>query len=53
MTKQHVQTQQGHVFEEGSFGVEFFEGLEPDVEGNGDVIVGRHWSSRYVDGGLE
>jgi len=45
MTKQHVQTEQGHVFEEGSFGVEFFEGLEPDVAGNADVIVSRHWSS--------
>jgi len=37
MTKQHVQTEQGHVFEEGSFGVEFFDGLEPGVEGNADV----------------
>jgi len=45
MTKQHVSTKAGKVFEEGSFGVEFFPGLEPDVLGNGDVIVGRHWSS--------
>jgi nicotinamidase-related amidase len=34
-------------FEEGSFGVEFLEGLEPDVK-NGDVVVSKHWSSRYV-----
>ncbi len=32
-------------FEEGSWGVEIYEGLEPDVEGNGDVIVSKHWSS--------
>jgi hypothetical protein len=34
-------------FEEGSWGVEFLEGLEPNVE-NGDVIVSKHWSSRQV-----
>jgi nicotinamidase-related amidase len=34
-------------FEEGSWGVEFLEGLEPDVK-NGDVIVSKHWSSRCV-----
>jgi nicotinamidase-related amidase len=33
------------VFEEGSWGVEFFEGLEPS-KGNGDVVVSKHWSSR-------
>jgi nicotinamidase-related amidase len=32
-------------FEEGSWGVEFLEGLEPDIK-NGDVIVSKHWSSR-------
>jgi nicotinamidase-related amidase len=33
-------------FEEGTWGVEIFEGLEPDVVGNGDVVVSKHWSSR-------
>ena len=31
-------------FEEGSWGVEIYEGLEPSIE-NGDVIVSKHWSS--------
>ena len=34
-------------FEEGSWGVEIYEGLEPRVE-NGDVVVSKHWSSRSV-----
>lgn len=34
------------VFEEGSFGAEFFEGLGPD-HSNGDVVVSKHWNSRY------
>jgi nicotinamidase-related amidase len=32
--------------EEGSWGAEIFEGLEPDVLGNGDVVVSKHWNSR-------
>jgi len=35
-------------FEEGSWGVEIFEGLGPEVE-KGDVVVSKHWSSRSVD----
>jgi hypothetical protein len=31
-------------FEERSWGVEIFEGLKPDVEGNGDVVVSKHVS---------
>lgn len=31
-------------FEEGSWGVEIFEGLEPSLE-NGDVVVSKHWCS--------
>ena len=31
-------------FEEGSWGVEIYEGLEPDVVGNGDVVVSKHVS---------
>lgn len=38
--------QKEHVaFEEGSWGVEIYEGLEPKVE-NGDVVFSKHWSSR-------
>jgi nicotinamidase-related amidase len=33
-------------FEEGSWGVEFYTGMEPDVT-NGDVVVSKHWNSRY------
>ena len=36
-------------FEEGSWGVDICEGLEPSLE-NRDVIVSKHWSSRYVSG---
>jgi nicotinamidase-related amidase len=36
---------EGTAFTEGSWGVEIYKGLEPDVE-NGDVIVSKHWSSR-------
>lgn len=41
-------SQKEHVaFEEGSWGVEMYEGLEPSLE-NGDVVVSKHWSSRYA-----
>jgi nicotinamidase-related amidase len=33
------------VFEEGSWGSEYFKGMEPDFE-NGDVLVSKHWNSR-------
>lgn len=33
------------VFEEGSFGAKFYEGLEPDFE-KGDVVISKHWNSR-------
>ncbi|KAM0162326.1 hypothetical protein ACHAQE_003766 [Botrytis cinerea] len=36
---------ENNVFAEGSWGVEIYKGLEPDVEGNGDVIVSKHWCS--------
>lgn len=32
--------------EEGSWGAELFDGLAPDVLGNKDVVVGKHWNSR-------
>lgn len=38
---------QNVAFEEGSWGVEMYEGLKPDLE-NGDVVISKHWSSRYV-----
>ena len=38
----------GKAIEEGSWGAELYEGMEPDVLGNGDVVVSRHWNSRYV-----
>ncbi|KAH8787483.1 Isochorismatase-like protein [Hyaloscypha sp. PMI_1271] len=31
-------------FQEGSWGVDIYEGLEPSLE-NGDVVVSKHWSS--------
>ena len=31
-------------FEEGSWGVEIYKGLEPNLA-NGDVVVSKHWSS--------
>jgi nicotinamidase-related amidase len=34
-----------HAIEEGSWGAEIYEGLEPDVK-HGDVVVSRHWNSR-------
>jgi nicotinamidase-related amidase len=33
------------VFEEGSWGAEFFEGMGPDFS-SGDVVVAKHWNSR-------
>jgi nicotinamidase-related amidase len=36
-------------FEKGSWGAEIYEGLEPNLE-NGDVVVSKHWNSRYSNG---
>jgi nicotinamidase-related amidase len=42
------ESQKHHVaFEEGSWGVEIYKGLEPDIV-KGDVVVSKHWCSRYV-----
>jgi nicotinamidase-related amidase len=35
------------VFEEGSWGAEFYDGMAPDAA-SGDVIVSKHWNSRYA-----
>jgi hypothetical protein len=34
------------VFQEGSWGVDFYDGMAPDVT-NGDVVISKHWNSRY------
>lgn len=45
MTKDHGSLKAKKVFEEGSWGAQFYEGLEPQIS-NGDVVVSKHWSSR-------
>jgi nicotinamidase-related amidase len=37
------------MFEEESWGAKIYEGMEPDVLGNEDVVVSKHWNSRLVD----
>ncbi|KAK5127602.1 hypothetical protein LTR85_006942 [Meristemomyces frigidus] len=32
-----------HAFEEGSFGAQILEGLEPDPK-NGDTVISKHWN---------
>lgn len=36
-----------HSFEEGSWGAQIFDSLEPDPA-NGDVIISKHWNQRWV-----
>ncbi|KAF2845164.1 Isochorismatase hydrolase [Plenodomus tracheiphilus IPT5] len=36
---------QSHAIEQGSWGAAIYEGLEPDVLGNKDVVVSKHWNS--------
>jgi nicotinamidase-related amidase len=45
MTKSHARNKQLKVFEEGSWGAQITEGLEPQLS-NGDVVVSKHWNSR-------
>ncbi|CAD6448454.1 ecb77a03-a94c-42bc-a7a0-b8805ec4927c [Sclerotinia trifoliorum] len=53
-TSTQVAQKEGKAFEEGTWGVEIFEGLEPDVEGNADVVVSKHWcSSSFQNTDLE
>jgi hypothetical protein len=47
-TVNQVSQKQNVAFEEGSWGVEIYEGLGPDVEGNGDVVVSKHVSVRAL-----
>ncbi|KAJ6478763.1 Isochorismatase-like protein [Mycena vitilis] len=44
MTAGHKGLRDNKIFEEGSWGAQFYEGLEPDF-GNGDVVVSKHWNS--------
>ncbi len=44
-TKMQKSQKESLAFEEGSWGVEIYEGLGPDLA-NGDIIVSKHWSSR-------
>lgn len=37
--------QASHSFEEGSFGAQIYDGLEPDPS-NGDVVISKHWNQR-------
>lgn len=46
MTVSHVRGAKVKPFAEGSWGAEIYEGLEPDLS-NGDVVVSKHWCSRY------
>lgn len=46
MNKSLTGLKAGRVFEEGKWGVEFYEGMAPDAA-NGDVVVSKHWNSRY------
>lgn len=46
-TEAQLSQKENVAFEEGSWGVEMYEGLAPELA-NGDVIVSKHWCSRYV-----
>jgi hypothetical protein len=50
--KHATKLRQGQVqstgFAEGSWGADVYEGLEPQGS-NGDVVVSKHWCSRFVD----
>lgn len=46
-TATQISQKDGKAFEEGSWGVEIYEGLQPDLA-SGDVVVSKHWGSRYA-----
>lgn len=46
-TKSQKKISELKVFEQGSWGAEIFEGMEPALD-NGDVLVSKHWNSRCV-----
>jgi nicotinamidase-related amidase len=37
--------QERRVVEEGSWGAQIYDGMEPDVA-NGDVVIAKHWNAR-------
>jgi nicotinamidase-related amidase len=45
MTESQKRVMGRMVFEEGSWGAKFFEGMEPDLD-LGDTVVSKHWNSR-------
>jgi nicotinamidase-related amidase len=45
MAHVHHSQEESHAFAEGSWGAQILEGLGPDVLGNGDVVVSKHWNS--------
>ncbi|KAM6480498.1 Isochorismatase-like protein [Trichoderma sp. SZMC 28011] len=44
MTSYHIGMKEGRVIEEGSWGAQIYEGMEPDLT-NGDVVVSKHWNA--------
>ncbi|RFU31607.1 hypothetical protein B7463_g4736, partial [Scytalidium lignicola] len=44
----HQSQKDNKVFEEGSWGAEIFEGMEPKLE-NGDVVVSKHWQHEITN----
>ena len=46
MNRSLTRIKQMMAFEKGSWGAEIYEGLDP-VSSNGDVVVSKHWNSRY------
>ena len=47
MTKSQRGINTSGAFRVGTFGGQIYEGMGPD-KGNGDVVVSRHWNSRYA-----
>jgi nicotinamidase-related amidase len=46
MNKSLTRIRDSKTFEQGTFGAQYFEGMEPNLD-NGDVVVSKHWNSRY------
>jgi nicotinamidase-related amidase len=45
MTVSQERIKEKMAFEEGSWGADYFKGMEPDFS-KGDVVVSKHWNSR-------
>lgn len=48
MNKSHHGNKRLQVFKDGSWGGEIHADMKPDLK-NGDVVVSKHWNSRYVE----